>query len=72
MAFYRGSWIHSINGTAAEHLDHFLGFTTSATLKSWFKLGLDYYYYRSHRYYRDYDDVTAKNPMLQIYLNWTF
>ncbi len=71
-AFYRGSWIHSINGTVADHWDNFLGFTTAVTLKDWFKLGADYYYYRSQRYYKDYDDVTAKNPQLSVYLDWTF
>lgn len=69
-AFYRGSWIHSINGTAADHLDHFIGLTTDFTIRSWFSLGIDYYNYRSKRWYRDYPDVTTKNPMLQVYFNW--
>jgi len=71
-AFYRGSWIHSINGTASDHLDGFLGFNTAFNIHDWFKLGIEYYYYRSHRYYRDYPNVTAKNPMLQVYFSWNF
>ena len=71
-AFYRTSWIHSINGTIAEHWDNFLGFTTAVTLRDWFKVGIDYYYYRSQRYYRDYPDVTARNPQLSVYLDWNF
>lgn len=69
-AFYRGSWIHSINGTDADHFDHFIGFTTDFTIHSWFSLGIDYLYYRSNRWYRDYPDVRVKNPMLQVYFKW--
>jgi hypothetical protein len=71
-ALYRGSWIHSINGTVADHWDNYLGFSTSVDIRDWFDLGIDYYYYRSQRYYRDYPDVTAKNPMLQLYFSWNF
>jgi hypothetical protein len=70
-AYYRGSWIHSINGTAGDHLDHAAGFTTDFQLRSWFRLGIDYLYYWSNRYYRDYPDVYAKNPMLQAYFTWS-
>lgn len=70
-AFYRGSWIHSINGTVADHVDHFLGFTTELNLRDWFSVGIDYLYYRSNRWYRDYPDVKATNPMLQVYFAWS-
>ncbi len=69
---YRSSWIHSVNGTAADHIDHFVGFSTDITLRSYFALGLDYLYYLSNRYYRDYPDVYARNPMLQVYFTWRF
>jgi hypothetical protein len=70
-ALYRGSWIHSINGTAAEHLDHVVGLSTDFKLRSWFRLGLDYLVYWSDSYYADYPDVYAKNPMLQVYFTWS-
>jgi hypothetical protein len=71
-ALYRFSWIHSINGTVADHLDHFFGLGTDISLRDWFKLGVNYFHYRSDRYYRDYPDVTARNPMLQVFFTWTF
>ena len=71
-AFYRGSWIHSINGTVADHLDNFVGVRTDFTLKKWFRLGVDYVVYFSQRYYRDYPDVWARNPQAQIYFTWSF
>ncbi len=70
--FYRGSWIHSINGTAADHFDNAIGARTDFTLRDWFRLGVDYSLYWSQRYYRDYPDVWARNPQLQVYLTWLF
>ena len=64
------SSIHSINGTAADHMDHFAGFSTDFKLRRWFGLNIDYIYYFSNRYYRDYPDIYAKNPMLQVYFTW--
>jgi len=69
-AFYRGSWIHSINGTVADHLDNFVGARTDFTLKSWFRLGIDYMLYFSQRNYRDYPDVWSRNPQARIYFTW--
>ncbi len=71
-AFYRGSWIHSINGTVADHLDNFVGFRTEFTLRKWFTLGADYVLYFSQRYYRDYPDVWSRNPQAQVYFTWSF
>jgi len=71
-AFYRGSWIHSINGTAADHLDNFVGLRTDFTLRKWFRLGADYILYFSQRYYRDYPDVWSRNPQAQVYFSWSF
>ena len=68
---YRGSWIHSINGTAADHLDHFFYVSTEFALHDWFKLGIDYLAYWSKRYYRDYDNVYARNPQLQVFFSWS-
>jgi hypothetical protein len=71
-ALYRFSWIHSINGTEADHLDHFFGLGTDVSLRDWFKLGVNYFHYRSDRYYKNYPDVTARNPMLQVFFTWNF
>ncbi len=71
-AFYRGSWIHSINGTAADHLDNFVGVRTDVSLRDWFRIGADYILYFSQRYYRDYSDVWSRNPQAQIYFTWSF
>ena len=68
---YRGSWIHSINGTVADHLDHFFYVSTEISLRDWFRLGVDYLAYWSKRYYRDYPDVYARNPQLQVYFTWS-
>ena len=67
---YRGSWIHSINGAAADHLDQFVGLTADVPVRRGLALSLDYLYYFSHRFYEDYDDVFARNPMLQLYFSW--
>jgi hypothetical protein len=69
-ALYRGSWIHSINGTSADHLDHFFGITGAFMIRSWFRLGIDYINYRSKRWYKDYPDVSTKDPTLQVYFDW--
>ena len=71
-ASYRGSWIHSINGTVADHLDNGIGIRTDFTLKKWFRLGVDYVLYFSQRYYRDYPDVWSRNPQAQVYFTWSF
>ena len=69
-AFYRGSWIHSINGTAADHLDNYVGLRTEFSLRDWFRLGADYVLYFSQRNYRDYPDVWSRNPQAQVYFSW--
>jgi hypothetical protein len=70
-AFYRGSWIHSINGTVADHLDNFVGLRTEFSLRKWFRLGADYVLYFSQRNYRDYPDVWSRNPQAQVYFTWS-
>jgi hypothetical protein len=71
-AGYRGSWIRSINGTVADHLDNYVGFRTDFMLKDWFRLGVDYSIYFSQRYYRDYPDVWSRNPLLMGFFTWLF
>jgi hypothetical protein len=71
-AVYRGSWIHSINGTVADHFDNIIGARTDFTLRDWFRLGVEYSLFFSKRYYRDYPDVWARNPQLQVYFSWHF
>jgi hypothetical protein len=71
-AVYRGSWIHSINGTVADHFDNIIGARTDFMLRDWFRLGVEYSLFFSKRYYRDYPDVWARNPQLQVYFTWHF
>lgn len=63
-------YIHSVSGTA---LDSYVDITTARfllPLRGWAVLGADYVLYHAERNYRDYADVSARNPELRAYLLW--
>jgi len=64
------SWIHSINGTAAEHILSGSRARVDLPLKRGLSLGVDYVLYLADRNYRDFPDVHKRIPELRTALSW--
>ena|SRR5690349_6456020 len=58
-------WIHSINGTVADHLISTSRVRFDVPLTAGFSIGADYWLYTADRLYRDYPDVYERVPVLR-------
>jgi hypothetical protein len=58
-------WIHSVNGTAADHVVSMTRARIDVPLTRGLSLGADYVLYRADRNYRDFTDVHERIPELR-------
>jgi hypothetical protein len=65
-----GFWIHSVNGTRAEHYNRITTVRVDLPVKQYLGVGADYVLYEAERHYKDYPDVKTRNPELKLYLAW--
>jgi len=63
-------WIHSVNGTAADHVVSGTRARIDVPLKHGVSLGADYVLYRADRNYRDFPDVHQRVPELRTGLSF--
>jgi hypothetical protein len=63
-------WIHSVNGTAADHIVSMTRARIDVPLKHGVSLGADYVLYRADRNYRDFTDVHERVPELRTGLSF--
>ncbi len=63
-------WLHSISGTAADH--HLVASTLRAAIPVRYNIGLgaEFAVVNAERHYRDYDDVSKRNPQMKVYTTW--
>jgi hypothetical protein len=65
-----GFWVHSVNGTRADHFARVTTVRIDIPIKDYIGVGLDYVLYEVESYYKDYDDVERRTPELKFYLAW--
>jgi hypothetical protein len=63
-------WMHSISGNVADH--HIMASYLRASLpvKYDLGLGLEFSVVNAERKYRDYEDVSQRNPQMKVYTMW--
>jgi hypothetical protein len=67
---HAGFLIHSINGNEVDHYNTITRLKVDIPLRNWFGLGADYTLYNSERFYKKYEDVSARHPELKLYAAW--
>jgi hypothetical protein len=65
-----GFWVHSVNGTRADHYNRVTTVRLDFPVKDYLGVGGDYTLYEAERHYKDYPDVKARNPELKLYVAW--
>ena len=63
-------WIWAINGDAATHNVNATNIRLNLPLGEVFGVGAEYILYYAEREYRDFPDVTQRNPELRFFANW--
>jgi len=67
---HAGFWVHSINGTVADHYNRITEIRLDLPIKDFFGFGADYVLYEAERYYRDFPDTKSRNPELKLFVAW--
>jgi hypothetical protein len=67
---HEAHWIHSVNGSKADHYVNLTQVKFEFPIKAFFGAGLDYVLYVADRHYEDLPDISARNPELKAYLIW--
>jgi hypothetical protein len=63
-------WIESINGNDALHLNTVSRVRGGVPLRGFLSLDFEYLLFLSERRYREYDDVSTRNPEMRVFLSW--
>jgi hypothetical protein len=63
-------WQHTLNGAVGDHLMHYLGAQAAVHIYQGLGLGAQYWLTIRDSNYRDYPDVTRKNPQLRVFAVW--
>lgn len=67
---HAGFFVHSVNGTRAEHYNRITQIRLDWTLRDYLGFGVDYVLYESDSYYKDYDDIRTRAPEFKLFLSW--
>jgi hypothetical protein len=65
-----GFWVHSVNGTRADHYNRVTDIRVDYPIKEFIGVGMDYVLYEVNSHYQDYPDVNTRAPELKFYLAW--
>jgi hypothetical protein len=65
-----GFWVHSVNGTRADHYNRVTTIRIDYPIKDFIGVGTDYVLYEVESHYKDYPDVQTRAPELKFYLAW--
>lgn len=65
------AWIHSLNGTAADHIVSMSRARIDVPLTQGFSIGADYVLYLADRNYRDFPDVHKRVPELRTGISFS-
>jgi len=64
-------WIHSLNGTRADHYSSYSEAALDVTIKQYLGIGAQYILYLGENYYKDYPDVSTRAPEIRLYISWS-
>ncbi|MCK5407489.1 MAG: DUF3943 domain-containing protein, partial [Candidatus Krumholzibacteria bacterium] len=67
---HAGFWVHSINGTVADHYNRITEIRLDLPIKDFFGFGADYVLYDAERHYRDFPDTKSRNPEFKLFVAW--
>jgi hypothetical protein len=65
-------WIYAVNGDAATNMVSFSYLRLNVPVGRVLGVGAEYQLYYSERRYRDFPDVTQRNPEIRLFASWTY
>jgi len=68
---HAGYWVHSVNGNEADHYTNFSLVRADLPIRGGLDLAAEYLLYLAERRYRDFPDVSARNPELKLFLSFS-
>jgi hypothetical protein len=67
---HSGFWIHSLNGTEADHYASYTDAAFDLTIKQYLGVGLKYILYLGENLYERHPDTSTRDPEIRLYLSW--
>ncbi|MBD3220194.1 DUF3943 domain-containing protein [bacterium] len=65
-------WIHAISGNEADHHVTSIHLRGALPVRKGLGLGMEYVLLTSERTYRQYEDVSTRNPQTRVFATWSY